>query len=272
MAGSDSIKILTTPDQWEHQQRVGSAFGVYPVIHHMDYMYKFMAVNANSTQAAVENYFAAGDAWSKRLLEIVTGSLPSGVGSGSILEFASGYGRVTRFLPKLFPLARLVACDIHPGACRFIRSALGVSALQSDADPASALLEGPYEVVSAMSFFSHMPDDTFGPWLAALWNVVSPNGLLMFSTHGAAMAPGGRDTDVYRTIVQSGYSFTPSSEQHDLDPTEYGSSFVTPDYVLSKITSHAPRAELLAVEEGGWFRQDLYVIRKGTESGSEVVG
>jgi methylase of polypeptide subunit release factors len=52
-----------------------------------------------------------------------------------MLEFASGYGCVTRHLPRTLPDVSIVASDIHPQANEFIRQKIGVNSIQSAAVP-----------------------------------------------------------------------------------------------------------------------------------------
>lgn len=256
-----SMKILTNPVEWAEQQVAGEAHGVSAVVHHMDHMYRVTLTAHVSAAAGTKGYFDEGDAWSRKLDQIVTEVSPSGLRPASILEFASGYGRVTRHLSKYFPGAALTACDIHPNACRFLENVLEVHAIQSHADPAKVDLRGPYDLISAMSFFSHMPNESFGLWLAALWSALAPDGILMFSTHGPAMVPGGADSDEYTACVNGHFVYSPSSEQSDLDPTEYGSTFVNVGFVLGQLNVYTPGARVF-VDEGGWFTQDLFVLRK----------
>ena len=52
-----------------------------------------------------------------------------------LLEFASGYGAVTRHLLKVLPAFKLTSCDIHPQANAFIERELKVKTIASSALP-----------------------------------------------------------------------------------------------------------------------------------------
>ena len=86
-----------------------------------------------------------------------------------LLEFASGYGCVTRHLKKN-PAYDVVSCDIHPQAVDFLSSRLKVKAIQSVHTPEEFATVDKFDVAFATSFFSHMPKSSFGRWLKALYN------------------------------------------------------------------------------------------------------
>ena len=85
-----------------------------------------------------------------------------------LLEFASGYGCVTRHLPLVMPLAQITACDIHEEAISFITEEIGQKAVPSCSDPKELELNSKFDIVFALSFFSHMPKATWEDWLVAL--------------------------------------------------------------------------------------------------------
>jgi len=55
--------------------------------------------------------------------------------------------------------------------------------------PEDLALGRTFDVVFALSFFSHVPEATFGRWLRALFAGVSEGGILIFTTHGLASQP-----------------------------------------------------------------------------------
>jgi hypothetical protein len=91
-----------------------------------------------------------------------------------ILDFASGYGCVSRHFKNVMPSASLTAMDIHENAYHFNKMHFGVDAIVSSVDPFKASVPHPFDVVFALSFFSHMPDRTFGAWLERLAHLCSP--------------------------------------------------------------------------------------------------
>jgi SAM-dependent methyltransferase len=127
------------------------------------------------------------------------------------LEFAAGYGRVTRHLRKVVPEAEVLACDIHPDAITFVREELSTSTVTSAKLPEEFDL-GQFDVVFILSFFSHLPQLSWRRWLLALAAHTAADGLLIFTTHGHR----SRLNLGNPTIGTDGFWFKPESEQQDL--------------------------------------------------------
>ena len=126
--------------------------------------------------------------------------------------------------------------------------------------PFPELLELPsqYDVVFALSFFSHMPITTWARWLVALSKATRTDGLLMFTTHGMKSAAHFLNP----AIPEAGFWFQKSSEQADLSTEQYGQTIVTPDFCKANIASIAG-LDLIEMNEGYWWdHQDLYIVRK----------
>lgn len=177
----------------------------------------------------------------------------------SILEFASGYGRVTRHFSTIIPNAEVVACDIHTQAVSFL-SNIGLKACRSSRNPDEFDLGRTFGVIFAFSFFTHVPRSTWRPWLLALTRHLSDNGMLIFTTHGEVsqglMGVPGLDAD--------GFFFIRASEQKDLDVAEYGNTVTTFEYVYSQIVGTG--LKLLEFKQAGAGHQDVYVLHRKLDS------
>jgi SAM-dependent methyltransferase len=244
------------------RREVAQQFRVSPEIHPQDMIWRFVARHPNypTPEAAVRYYFSDGAESGRKLEDIIRLHLPSVAsgGSVSILEFASGYGMVTRHLANMPIQAKLVACDIHAEAVQFIRDRLQQLCVISQHLPEEVAFDESFDVVFALSFFSHMPEVTFTRWLAALLSAVRPGGILVFTTHGLASRVHFGDI----TLPDNGFWFRPSSEQADLDTTEYGSSLTTPAFVVAQL-AHLTGASLAEFRRGFWWgHQDLYVVSR----------
>src|SRR5690606_26332661 len=146
-------------------------------------------------------YFEDGRDSAERFAGVVRAHLPERPFTQvRVLEFASGYGCVSRHLSGG---CDLTCCDIHPAAHDFVSGALGLESVLSSSVPESLQLPGRYDVVFALSFFSHMPITTWQRWLARLADAVEPGGLLVFTTQGEASRAHFGDPD----IPESGFWF-----------------------------------------------------------------
>jgi len=205
---------------------------------------------------AINNYFDDGADCAGKLRALIAEQRP--VAGARILEFAAGYGRVTRHLRNVVPEADVTACDIHPEAVAFLRESLGVAAAGSADSPKDFNLGQDFDVVFALSFFSHLPQSSWRRWLLALAEHTAPDGLLIFTTHGERSRVNLANPE----IGADGFWFKPESEQQDLPGNTYGSAITLPAYVLRQILE-VPNMRLVRFQEGYWWgHQDVYVLRR----------
>jgi SAM-dependent methyltransferase len=243
--------------QLEIVARLAATHGVIPDIHPDDHMFTYMRDNLNMTlEQAVNSYFVHGAESFEHLRSLVTQYRATQ--KLSLLEFASGYGCVTRFIATRSPEWATTCCDIHPAAVKFINDYLSVPAIQSVPVPEDLKLPDSYDVVFALSLFSHLPAKIWFRWLRALSDCVKPGGLLIFTTHGMVSAR----IQKFPPLDSDGYWFHPFSEQKDLDSADYGTTITTFDFVLRQVKA-LPSFRLLNFQEGLWRKnQDVYVLER----------
>lgn len=236
------------------------AANVSAVLHREDYILRFLLENPSfrNRENAIEYYFRDARNSAEQLSSLVFDELGFARTHGSsLLEFASGYGCVTRHLPALMTPWDVVSSDIHVEANAFNAQNFGVEVLQSTTSPDEFLVDRKFQVVFALSFFSHMPPATWSRWLKSLWNCVDDSGFLAFTTHGAA----SRHHFNNPVIPDSGIWFWAASEQADLSTEDYGQTIVTIPFVLEQIMNVLPDAYPRLVRPGYWWgHQDLYVV------------
>ena len=233
-------------------------FGVSNAVHPEDHIFNFVINHPGfkSDIARVGYYFEDGRRSSEKFRQLVTAHALK-PDKNTVLEFAAGYGRVSRHLLHAKEIS-VESCDIHDKAISFLRNEIGVRALLSSPFPETLSLSSQYDVVFALSFFSHMPITTWARWLVALAKATKTGGLLIFTTHGMKSRPFYSNP----TIPENEFRFQRSSEQADLSTEQYGSTIVTPDFCKANIASVAG-LELIEMSEAYWWgHQDLYVIRK----------
>lgn len=233
-------------------------YGVCPDIHAEDFIFHFHVESRQSDiLQAAEVYFRDGDRSARKLDELI-GRFHPGGRRLALLEFASGYGCVSRHLKKMDDKYDLVSCDIHQAAIDFLEQRVGVQGLLSEPNP-DDLPAGPrFDVVFALSFFSHIPNTTFYRWIQKLFDFVADGGLLVFTTHGRV----GRKAVGDPVLEPEGYWFNPISEQFDLPVEDYGTMITSPYYVFRAIEQD-PLAKPVFFEEAFWWgTQDTYIVQK----------
>jgi SAM-dependent methyltransferase len=252
---------LLEPDAWRDVAGYLEGFreGGSPIwssIHPSDEMYAYeLSMPYRTREAAAIGYFATGHQIFRTMREIVEWRFGGFGGVRAFLDFASGYGRSTRFLVRALDPNRITAAEIDPAAVRFQQEAFGVRGLVSSAEPEGLRLETYYDVIFASSFFSHLPQSSFEPWLRRLRSGLAPGGLLIFSVHGMRLLPE-EEADAAAGIV-----FRAVSETDRLDSRQYGTSFVTDAFVRAA-AGRAGQADdrLLEFPRGLGGYQDLFVL------------
>jgi SAM-dependent methyltransferase len=234
-------------------------------IHPDDFIFRFLYDNPSfsTKEAAIQYYFNDGQKSAQQLLNLLKDICKYDSQQDiKLLEFASGYGCVTRHMENVLPFVQVTACDIHPKAQTFIKAKLNVNATLSTSQPEKLIFAEKYDVVFALSFFSHMPKTTFGNWLRQLLSLVKPGGHVIFTTHGLA------STKVIPNVNfdQDGFWFQTSSEQKDLNTSEYGLTCTRPEFVFSQLFDE-PQSRLLYFQEAYWWgHQDVYVVKRDTDN------
>ena len=229
--------------------------GLETRIHPADEMYRFeLAAPHRTPDVAAVRYFATGAAIARTVAELAAWRYGSVAAVRSLLDFASGFGRTTRFLVRALPAGRITAAEIDPRAVRFQAETFGVAGLSCGSDPATLPVAGPFDLVLAVSFFSHLPAGRFEAWLARLASLVAPGGLLAFSTHGERVLPAGTH------LSATGIAFAPRSETERLPGEEYGTAWVSPGFVARAAAAADPGARLFFFPDGLCGAQDLYVL------------
>lgn len=249
---------LFTKEMLRHNVAAARRHGVEPVCHPQDFIYKFVVTHPGFKEigAAVDYYFDDGARSAQKLADLLK-ELQVARRPIRLLEFASGYGCVSRHLKKNGDLS-IVACDIHPQAIEFLTNKLGVRAVMSAHQPEGLSLGELFDAVFALSFFSHMPRATWGQWVRALFSQVKPGGYLIFTTHGMASRQWHQNPE----MPPDGFWFTPSSEQDDLDAAEYGSTIVTPEFVRQEVRAQTGEDIFEHRYAFWWEHQDLYIVKK----------
>jgi SAM-dependent methyltransferase len=243
----------------------GSTEGFPSRIHRADEMFTYnMRILRGQADASAMLYYLTG--WQifeaiRRIAEWRFGGLAN---VPSFLDFASGYGRVTRWLVPLLDPRHLTVSEIHPDAVRFQRDYFGVDGVVSSPQPPAGRPDRDFAFIMATSFFTHVPDSSFQRWLGFLLGLVAPLGVLAFSTMAANPVHGHRDG-------AAGITFHPASESSRLDTSAYGTTYVTEQYVDRAIADSGGHWTVSRLRRGIGGLQDLYVLVRAGEPTAAVL-
>jgi SAM-dependent methyltransferase len=237
------------------------ASGVDLGVHAEDEMFRLFFYRLGHQGAALASYFRSGAAiWEslRRVLEWRWGDVAR---VGSLLDFASGYGRVSRFIARALPPERVWVADVYAEGVRFQEERFGVHGLVSTAEPEAFGTPRRFDCIFVSSLFTHLPERTFTRWLARLWSLVVPGGVLAFSVHDPSLLGDG-------AAAGDGFRFEPVSESGSLSLEDYGTCWVSEEFVRRALAGAAPGAAVTRFPRALCNFQDLYVAAAGTPGGA----
>jgi SAM-dependent methyltransferase len=214
---------------------------------------QYLDLSGRNRDRALVQYFDSG----RRLWETMAAILRWRFGDLDriqILDFASGYGRVTRHAVLDLAPERLWVADIYAAGVRFQEEQLGVHGLVSHTDPERFECAETFDAILVSSLFTHLPEATFRSWLRRLWGLLRPGGVLVFSVHDEDLLPPET------RLPPSGMLFDLKSESGSLPGEEYGTSWVDEAFVRRVLRDLAPDASAHRIPRGLVNFQDLWIV------------
>jgi SAM-dependent methyltransferase len=184
--------------------------------------------------------------------------------AGRVLDFACGYGRITRFVLTRIPAACVTVSDISHDAVDFLQATFGVHGFDSVADPAALHHDETYDVVLVVSLFSHLSLTPWRAWLRRLARLVASNGVLLFSVHGPDLADELDETHrAWTTMLADGFRFGAWNETRGrLAGKYYGTAYVSEAFVRRVVAEDGLGALVGSYPKVLAGRQDVYVLRR----------
>lgn len=175
-------------------------------------------------------------------------------GLSRVLDFASGWGRLTRVLEQRLAPGQIFVSDIYHQAVAWQGETFGVTPIPSTKDPATFAHDGRHDLVFVGSMFSHLPEALFHAWLAKLYGLVAAGGVLAFTVHDESFLPEGQAAD------PCGMTFLRFSESGSLELDIYGMSYVSEAFVGAAIARLGEGLSWRRYPKGVYENQDLYVV------------
>jgi SAM-dependent methyltransferase len=184
---------------------------------------------------------------------------------GRVLDFASGHGRVLRYLKAAFPDAALTAVDIRGESVGFCSRVFGATGVVSTENPEEIELDGPFDLLWCGSLLTHVDSDRWVKFIKLFESILSPGGVAVFTVYGRLTA---------RLLRTGENSLNMTEEQvkkvlRDYDETGFGFQKTAPDgdAVTSRTWAcnqldEAPSLDLLLYMERSWAGQDVIACAK----------
>jgi SAM-dependent methyltransferase len=190
------------------------------------------------------------------------------------LDFGCSSGRVVRTMKAVYPEVSWVACDPESDAVTWAASQFpGIEFFTSPRVPPLRVEERSFDLVYAISIWSHFREDMALAWLDEMARIVKPGGHCWFTTHGmTSLAHWKRDAApqrlvelerIARTLAMEGFHFEDAySEVGDwgADTSSWGMAYFTPTWLARHLL---PNWKLAYYRPGylAW-NQDTYILQR----------
>lgn len=229
-----------------------------------DLMYQYIAKHSEDTKQAYIGYMYTG-LQILEILEVIARDNFSGIANiQSFLDFASGYGRLTRFLVQVLDPDRIWVSDIKARAVEFQKQQFGVHGFVSSETPEDLTVAKRFDCIFVGSLFTHLPEAMFGRWLQRLYDLLTPGGMVIFTVHTSS------STGKAQQEQGSDITFSPTSEETSLhsadpplNPNLYGTTHVSEEFVWKVIESlPIENKHCTRYKEARWGKQDIYILSK----------
>ena len=175
----------------------------------------------------------------------------------ALLDFGCGCGRVTRHWARLERTA-VHGADANEHAIAWCRANLPFARFASnglapplDHDDAS------FDLVYALSVFTHLPEDLQQAWIHELGRLLRPDGFLLLTTHGERYR--NRLTPAERAAFDAGDLVVRWPEGAG---TNLCSAFHPRSYVQERLAAGLDVVDFVPEGAKGNPHQDLYLLRK----------
>jgi SAM-dependent methyltransferase len=190
----------------------------------------------------------------------------------TILDLASGCGRVSRHLRAGFPDAEITACDVLEYAVDFCAQKLGCRPLYSNSDLTCVNFGNKFDLIWAGSLFTHLPFAIFKNWTRFLTDWLTDDGILVITLHGSWIFEMHKnhvkviDKEAFERLERefklTGLAFQQYTHIPTAAEVPYGISAFSPHLTVESL-SDIPSIRIAAYTERGWAdNQDILVVMK----------
>jgi len=196
-------------------------------------------------------YFSSGRQIAKEILSLVPGT------PRRVLDFGCGSGRVTIAVSKSLPNASICATDIDAEAIDWCREHITCAEFDANSHyPPTRYSSGSFDLIYAVSVFTHLPEKMQHDWLAELARISC--GRLVLSIHSRHHYQHIPPADVDK-FLERGFYYLECGTTDGL-PDFYQSTFQTHDYIRSEWGKHF---EIEDIKERalGWKNHDAVICR-----------
>jgi SAM-dependent methyltransferase len=219
-----------------------------------------------------EDVAAGGSAYYADLVADALGNTALGLEAGQVvLDFGCSSGRVVRVLAAAYPDIEWHGCDPNDDAVSWASDHLaGIHFQHGPEHPPLGGEGGRFDVVYAISIWSHFSERAALAWIGEMARIVRPGGRLVLTAQGsqtiaeqaaAGSRPASQVFEILRALYRHGFWFAAefgAGGDHGVRNPDWGTAFFTSEWLLTYLT---PRWRLLGFWPGrAEGSQDLYVL------------
>ena len=211
----------------------------------------------------VREFLTDGRGTAQAVLDVLHGSGIDIDSSMRVLDFGCGCGRVIRHLHAMTG-ARFNGSDYNPQLIEWCQRNLRFGQFDvNGAAPPLAYESGQFDVVYALSVFTHFPEDLQSLWMAELSRILKPGGHLLMTTQGESFLPymSEEERGKFRSgrLVVREQGVVGGNPFVAIHPPEYVKTHLPSDLSL---VSFVPETRRRAVPPSRLCWQDGYVLVK----------
>lgn len=178
----------------------------------------------------------------------------------SILDFGCGCGGTLTWMRELAPQASLSGTDIDDEAIAWCRAHLPFAAFGTNgALPPLPYADASFDLVYALSVFTHLDEAHQRQWLEELRRIIVPGGTCLVTLHGAGTATSLSSRD-RQQLTQHGFVFIRTDAMRGLFPDWYQNTYHEPWYVEQTFVEYFDIATY--VPRGLNGHQDIVVLTR----------
>jgi SAM-dependent methyltransferase len=154
-----------------------------------------------------------------------------------VLDFGCGCGRIARHMPGTM---RMTGIDVDAHSIAWCRRQLGGDWLTIAADPPTPLPSAAFDLVYAVSVFTHFGEERQHAWIAELHRLLRDGGLLVVTTLGPELVWSRPDLDAAQRehLVSHGFVFAPGQASFNEDSSFQSRSYLERDWAGFTLLEH----------------------------------
>jgi SAM-dependent methyltransferase len=229
------------------------------------------AISAGETMtfdpARPEMYFFHGKSAMRLVLSVLSLLGRDSASVGSILDFACGHGRVTRYFRSCFPQAAIMASDVDQAGVKFCADTFGAEPHISTGGSIEAIDFGKkFDLIWVGSLLTHVDIPEWYRFVDLWQRSLKPGGVLIFtyaSTYVRYLARAGEFGNLDQTALaratqafdESGFGYMPYKPGGS-----FGQTLASEQWVANFMSRYPALRSVLHFERGWGARQNVMAV------------